>query len=122
MIGESQPKFKIPSLYFSTHFLSLEALLTVTEAIERQCHKRVQGISNNNSSSNNTEIEPKLKKPSEREPVTNFVAIKGSGHLAGKVSLENEEHLHEDEDGEEEDDRNVRFFLFYKTGQPFGPK
>ena len=96
--------------------------MTVTEAIERQCHKRVQGISNNSSSSNNnTEIEPKLKTPSEREPVTNFVAIKGSGHLAGKVSLENEEHLHEDEDGEEEDDRNVTVFIFYKTGQLFGP-
>ena len=95
--------------------------MTVTEAIERQCHKRVQGISNNNSSNssnnnnnNNNEIEPKPKRQSE--PVANFVAIKGSGHLSGKVALENEQHLH---DEEEDEDRNVRYFFYFTERDSF---
>ena len=85
----------------------------MTESIEKNCHKRVQGISNGNvnsvisSSSNNVNTnsdESKSRPPVDSLP-TNSFGLKGSGHVAGKAAVQSEEQQ-EDEDREEDEDKN----------------
>lgn len=73
------------SLFFSTHLLSLESLLTVTESIEK------------NSTKTGSAVEKDFK--ASPLPVIQGVgvALKGSGHLAGKSALHEDDHRDDEE-------------------------
>ena len=75
---------------FSTHLLSLESLLTVTESIEK------------NSTKNGVAVDEKEFKANP-VPVIHGVGVtlKGSGHLAGKSALHEDDHR-------EDEEKNVR--------------
>lgn len=68
----SKNAFPVTGLY-STQFLSLDALLTVVEAIEKQCQSRIAAT--------NSGDKPRL----EPSPVTpSSLNMKGSGHIIGR--------------------------------------
>jgi hypothetical protein len=63
--------------------LSLESLLTVTESIEKNALKHIEGIPNAAGDD---------LKSSALPVAVNGVTLKGSGHLAGKTALPQDEH------------------------------
>lgn len=80
----------------STHLLSLEALLTVTDSIEKNCHQRIA----NNGKIQPTEAVENENKTHVISSPGNDTVLKGSGHLAGKATLQGD-YQHDDEDDED---------------------
>jgi brefeldin A-resistance guanine nucleotide exchange factor 1 len=84
----SKNAFPVTGLY-STQFLSLDALLTVVEAIEKQCQKK--SLEDKTATETQSEEEV-LDKSDDKMAVANLVKCssslntKGSGHIMGKHS------------------------------------